>query len=295
VTVASVRLGLRANAAQFSLLVGLNALVGALVGLERSVLPLVGSHDFGLRSKIAVLTFILAFGSAKALTNLAGGALARRGRKPVLLLGWLLALPVAPLLAVAPSWAWVVVANLFLGVNQGLAWSMTVVMKVDLVGPKRRGLALGLNESAGYAGVAVAASASGLLASEFVARDVLVIAGFIVAAAALLITLAFVRDTGRHVALEQARHNPSESGSPPRLRDAFPDTSYRMPTLRSSSQAGLLNNLNDALVWGLVPLFLASRERVPARSGWWPGSTRPSGASASSGPGTGRTGWAVSL
>jgi MFS family permease len=255
-----VELGLRENAAAFALLVAVNALVGAMVGLERSTLPLIGEEEFDLGSSAAVLSFIVAFGLAKSFTNLGAGALAERvGRRNLLILGWVFALPVPLLVAVAPHWGWVVAANVFLGVNQGLAWSMTVLMKIDLVGPKRRGLALGLNESAGYGGVAVAAAASGLLASEFVARDVLVIAGFIVAAAALLITLAFVRDTGRHVALEQARDHPSEDGGPPRLREAFPATSYREPALRSSSQAGLVNNLNDALVWGLVPLFLASQ------------------------------------
>jgi MFS family permease len=161
VTAASVRLGLRANAAQFSLLVGLNALVGAMVGLERSVLPLVGERDFGLASKAAILSFIVAFGAAKALANLAAGALAERaGRKRLLVLGWALALPVPVLVGLAPSWGWIVAANLLLGANQGLAWSMTVLMKIDLVGPKRRGLALGLNESAGYLGVAAAAFAT---------------------------------------------------------------------------------------------------------------------------------------
>ena len=167
------RLGLRANAAQFSLLVGLNALVGALVGLERSVLPLVGQRDFGLASKSAILGFVVAFGAAKALANLATGPLAeRRGRRQVLLAGWALALPAPLLIGLAPSWGFVVVANLFLGASQGLAWSMTVLMKIDLVGPERRGLALGLNESAGYVGVALAAAASGALAASVAPRTV---------------------------------------------------------------------------------------------------------------------------
>ena len=254
-----LELGLRENAAQFSLLVAVNALVGAMVGLERSTLPLIGETEFGLSSSAAVLSFIVAFGLAKSFTNLGAGVLAERvGRRRLLILGWAMALPVPLLIALAPSWAWVVVANAFLGVNQGLAWSMTVVMKIDLVGPERRGLALGLNEGAGYGGVAVAAALSGWLAAEFVARDILVVAGFVIATAALLISILFVRDTAGHVVLEQARDHAGEPPSAPRLRDAFPDATYRVPALRACSQAGLVNNLNDALAWGLVPLFLAA-------------------------------------
>jgi MFS family permease len=253
-----VRLGLRENAAQFSLLVAVNAFVGAMVGLERSALPLVGREDFDLASNATVLSFIIAFGLVKALTNLGAGALAERvGRRRLLIAGWAAALPVPLLIATAPSWGWIVAANVLLGVNQGLAWSMTVVMKIDLVGPRRRGLALGLNEAAGYGGVALAAALSGLLAAEFAARDVLVVAGAVVAGTAFLLSLLFVRDTGAHVALEQT-HHPSGDDAPPRLREAFAQASYRVPALRSSSQAGLVNNLNDGLAWGLVPLFLAA-------------------------------------
>jgi MFS family permease len=254
-----VQLGLRENAAQFSLLVVVNAFVGAMVGLERSTLPLIGRVEFGLSSSVAVLSFIVAFGVAKALTNLGAGAFAARvGRRRLLIAGWAVALPVPLLIAVAPSWTWVVAANVLLGINQGLAWSMTVVMKIDLVGPKRRGLALGLNEAAGYGGVALAAAASGWLASEFVARDVLVVAGAVIAVTALAVTVLFVRDTGRHVALEQSQEDAGADEAPPRMREAFPDATYRRPALRSCSQAGLVNNLNDALAWGLVPLFLAA-------------------------------------
>src|SRR5438093_12987732 len=215
----AVELGLRENAPQFALLVAITAFVGAMVGLERSTLPLVGREDFGLSSSVAVLSFIVAFGLSKALTNLAAGALAERvGRRRLLILGWVLALPVPLLIAVAPSWAWIVVANLFLGVNQGLAWSMTVVMKIDLVGPRRRGLALGLNEAAGYGGVALAAAVSGWLAADLVARDVLVVGGAAIALIALLITVIFVRDTAAHVALEQARDHDVRA-SAPRKRD----------------------------------------------------------------------------
>jgi MFS family permease len=257
-TARRLELGLRENLAQFSLLVAVNALVGAMVGLERSTLPLIGEDSFGVSSSIAVLSFIVAFGLSKSFTNLGAGALAARiGRRRLLIAGWLVALPVPLLIGVAPSWGWVVAANLFLGVNQGLAWSMTVVMKIDLVGPKRRGFALGLNEAAGYGGVAVAAAISGWLAADLVPRDVLVVGGAAIALLALAITVIFVRDTADHVVLEQARHH-DEAEAGPRIRDAFPDASYRVPALRSCSQAGLVNNLNDALTWGLVPLFLAA-------------------------------------
>jgi MFS family permease len=264
-----VRLGLRDNIRQFSLLVAVTAFVGAMVGLERSTLPLIGRDDFGLGSSAAVLSFIVAFGLAKSFTNLGAGAFASRvGRRRLLIAGWVAALPVPLLVATAPSWAWVVVANVLLGVNQGLAWSMTVVMKIDLVGPRRRGFALGLNEAAGYAGVAAAAAASGWLASQFAARDVLVIGGAVVAVIALALCVLFVRDTAGHVELEQtqaAEHETDET--PPRTRDAFRQGSYRQPALRSCSQAGLVNNLNDALAWGLVPLFLAEHGASDAQIG----------------------------
>jgi MFS family permease len=254
-----VRLGLRENRAQFSLLVAINAFVGAMVGLERSTLPLIGREDFGLASSAAVLSFIVAFGVAKALSNLAAGVLAARaGRRRLLIVGWAFALPVPLLIGLAPSWGWIVAANALLGVNQGLAWSMTVVMKIDLVGPKRRGLALGLNEAAGYGGVALAAGISGWLAADLAARDVLVVAGAVIATVAFLLSVLFVRDTAAHVALEQTAHDDVGDGQPPTLRVAFSQATYRDPTLRSCSQAGLVNNLNDALAWGLVPLFLAA-------------------------------------
>jgi MFS family permease len=254
-----IGLGLRRNAAQFALLVAVNALVGAMVGLERSTLPLLSEEQFGLSSSAAVLSFIVAFGAAKAFTNLGAGALADRvGRRRLLILGWLFALPVPLLIAVAPTWSWIVAANIFLGVSQGLAWSMTVVMKIDLVGPARRGLALGLNEAAGYGGVAVAAALTGWLAATLVARDVLVVSAVAVALAGLLLSTLFVRDTAAHVSLEQARERPEEGRRAPPLRDAFRNSSYRVPALRACSQAGLVTNLKDALAWGLVPLFLAA-------------------------------------
>lgn len=257
--VADVRLGVRANASQFALLVGLNALVGGMVGLERSVLPLVGRHDFGLRSSSAVLAFVVAFGAAKAVTNLAAGDLAERvGRKRLLVAGWLVALPVPLLIGLAPSWWFVVAANVLLGVNQGLAWSMTVVMKIDLAGPGRRGLALGLNEAAGYLGVAAGAFATGALAASFAPRTVVWVGAAVLASVGLLLSVTTVRDTGRHVAHEEALHG-DETPARLHLGAAFAQASVRDSVLRACSQAGLVNNLNDALAWGLAPLFLAAR------------------------------------
>jgi MFS family permease len=256
--VSSVHLGLRANARQFGLLVGLTGLVGAMVGLERSMLPLIGERDFGLASRTAILSFIVAFGIAKALANLAAGAFADRvGRKRLLVAGWLLALPVPFLIALAPNWGFVVAANVFLGASQGLAWSMTVLMKIDLVGPKRRGLALGLNESAGYLGVAVAAFVTGALAASIAPRTVVWVGAVVVAGLGTFLALAFVHDTGGHVTVEQREH-----GQPDRERAklgrALVRGTFRDPVLRACSQAGLVNNLNDALAWGLVPLYLAA-------------------------------------
>jgi MFS family permease len=263
-----VRLGLRENLAQFSLLVAINVFVGAMVGLERSTLPLIGEDDFGLTSSAAVLSFIVAFGLAKSLTNLGAGVGAERfGRRRLLIAGWALALPVPLMIAFAPSWSWIVAANVLLGINQGLAWSMTVVMKIDLVGPKRRGFALGLNEAAGYGGVAIAAALSGWLAAEFAPRDVLVAAGAAIALIALLVSAAFVRDTAGHVRLEQRSGDHDSGEAAPGLGAAFADATYRRPALRACSQAGLVNNLNDALAWGLVPLFLAANGASAAEVG----------------------------
>jgi MFS family permease len=254
---APVRLGLRENAAQFSLLVALNALVGGMVGLERSVLPLVGQHDFGLHSKTAILSFVLAFGAAKAVTNLAAGGLAEHvGRKRLLVIGWLVAVPIPLLIGLAPSWGFIVAANLLLGVNQGLAWSMTVVMKIDLAGPARRGLALGLNEAAGYLGVAGTAFATGALAATYAPRTVVWVGAALISATGLVISLVWVRDTHAHVALEQRDHDSRFTSHT--LRTAFAHATWQNPVLRACSQAGLVNNLNDALAWGLAPLFLAA-------------------------------------
>ena len=241
---ARIHFGLRANAAQFGLLIALNALVGALVGVERSVLPLVGEQDFGLGSKAAVLSFVLAFGLAKALANLGAGRFTERvGRRRLLLLGWALALPVAPMVGLAPSWGWIVAANLFLGLNQGLAWSLTALMKIDLAGPARRGLALGLNESAGYVGLAAAATVSGVLAGSFAPRSVVWIGAAAIAVVGLAVSLFLIRDTAPH-----ARAEEQEYIAQPR----------RPRVVRACTQAGFATNLNDALAWGLLPLYLAA-------------------------------------
>jgi MFS family permease len=269
---AGVQLGLRANAAQFALLVLVNAFVGAMVGLERSTLPLVGREEFGLESSTAVLSFLVAFGVAKACTNLYAGARADAvGRRRLLIAGWVIGLPVPLLIFVAPGWWLVVAANFLLGVNQGLAWSMTVLMKIDLVGPVRRGLALGLNESAGYAGVALAAAAAGWLAADFDARDVLAVGGAAIALAGLGLSL-LTRDTAAHARAEhdaQGRDRAAIS-----MRQAFTRGSLHDRGLAACSQAGLVNNLNDALAWGIAPLFLAahgaSLSQIGAVAGAYP-------------------------
>ena len=262
---ATVRLGLRANAGQFALLVGLNGFVGAMVGLERTVLPLIGQDDFSLSSKSAILSFVVAFGVAKALANLAAGGLAERaGRKRLLVLGWVLALPVPALIAFAPSWWVIVAANVLLGLNQGFAWSMTVVMKIDLVGPRRRGLALGLNESAGYVGVAATALATGALAATYAPRTLVWTGAAVIAALGTTVSLLFVRDTGAHVDEEQRRQGAVERSS---WVSAFIRGSVGDRALRACSQAGLVNNLNDALAWGLAPLYLAANGASVAQVG----------------------------
>jgi MFS family permease len=258
-----IALGLRANWRQFWLLVLVNAFVGAMVGLERTVLPLLGQAEFGLASKSAVLSFIATFGVVKALTNLFAGRLCDiYGRKHVLLAGWLLGLPVPFLVIWAPSWSWIVFANVLLGLNQGLAWSTTVIMKMDLVGPKQRGLAMGLNEFAGYLAVALAALGTGYLAQAYGLRPEPFYLGIACAAAGLALSLLFVRETRHHVVLE-ARDLPSRSdvaGHHAELstREIFVQASWRDPALSTASQAGMVNNLNDGLAWGLFPLFFAA-------------------------------------
>ncbi|MEU1708072.1 MFS transporter [Streptomyces sp. NPDC005706] len=251
-----VRLGLRENWPQFTLLVIVNVCVGGLVGLERTTVPLIGADTFHLTSDLAVFSFIIAFGLTKAVTNLAAGALtARFRRKQLLTAGWLIGVPVPFALAWAPSWGWIVAANVLLGLNQGLAWSMTVNMKIDLVGPARRGLATGLNEAAGYTAVGVTALLTGYLATSYGLRPVPELIGVVFVAAGLALTLV-VRDTAAHVVLELAQHAaPLPTGEDTGLKATFARTSWRDRSLRGASQAGLVNNLNDGLTWGVFPLL----------------------------------------
>jgi MFS family permease len=251
-----LHLGLRANLGQFALLVAVNALVGAMVGQERTVVPLLAEEAFGLRAASAALTFIVVFGLAKAATNLFAGAFSDRfGRKPVLVAGWLVALPVPLLIILAPGWEWVILANALLGISQGLTWSTTVIMKIDLVGPARRGLAMGLNEAAGYGAVALTAFATGLLAEEFGLRPVPFLVGLAVAAVGLGASVLLVRETRGHAELES---NALPHSIPVPLRQVMLTTTLREPALSAASQAGLVNNLNDGMAWGLLPLYYAA-------------------------------------
>ena len=249
-------LGLRANLARFGLLVIVNALVGGMVGQERTVLPLLASDIFGLDGAAAILTYVAAFGVTKAITNLVAGALADRyGRKPVLVAGWLIGLPVPLLIIVAPTWEWVVAANALLGINQGLTWSTTVIMKIDLVGPARRGLAMGFNEAAGYVAVAATALATGWIGAEFGLRPGPFLLGLAYAVLGLGLSTILVRETRGHV--EHERASRAET-APTSWRTAFVRTSLRDPSLSAASQAGLVNNLNDGMAWGLLPLFFSA-------------------------------------
>jgi MFS family permease len=265
-----IRLGLRENLPQFTLLVAVNALVGAMVGQERTVVPLLAERVFALGAFTASLTFIVVFGFAKALTNLAAGSLSDRyGRKPVLVAGWLIGLPVPLLLIWAPSWWWVIAANVFLGVNQGLTWSTTIVMKIDLVGPARRGLAMGFNEAAGYLALAAMGWATGALAAAYGLRPAPFLLGAAVAALGLGLSAAFVRDTHDHARHEAADHTPLTGGHHDGLsgRQIFTLTSFREKALSAASQAGLVNNLNDGLAWGLYPVLFATSGLGLARTG----------------------------
>lgn len=257
-----IQLGLKENLAQFSLLVGVNALVGGMIGQERAILPLLAEREFGLTGLTAALTFIIAFGLVKAAANFAAGTLCDRfGRKPVLLAGWIVGIPVPLLLIWAPSWSWVVFANALLGVNQGLSWSATVIMKIDLVGPKRRGLAMGFNEAAGYLAVALTALLTGYIAERAGLRPEPFFLGLAYAGLGLGLSLLFVRETLEFARLESASWNPSESSAPASLstREVFTLTSFREPALSACSQAGLVNNLNDGLAWGVFPIYFASQ------------------------------------
>jgi MFS family permease len=258
-TPAPPRLGLRANAAQFTLLVAVNALVGGLLGSERTVLSPLAEQEFHLTAYTAALTYILAFGATKAVTNFFAGTLSDRyGRKPVLIAGWLVGLPVPLMIIWAPTWGWIVAANVLLGINQGLAWSTTVIMKIDLAGPHRRGLAMGLNEAAGYIAVAVTAAATGALAAQYGLRPAPFLLALAYAALGLGLSAVFVRETRDHVRHEADTHTGGPHGADLPTHRVAALVSYREPALSSAAQAGMVNNLNDGLAWGLFPLLFAA-------------------------------------
>jgi MFS family permease len=249
-----IRLGLRENLGQFGLLVVINAFVGAMAGMERSILPAIADEEFHLAARTAIFSFIAVFGATKAITNLLTGRVADRGRrKPLLVAGWIIAAPVPFMLMWAPSWNWILIANALLGVSQGLTWSTTVIMKIDLVGPARRGLAMGLNEFAGYAAAAVAAFATGVVAARAGLRPEPFYLGVGFVAAGLVLSL-FARETSGHVAVESSTSAPASR----HIDDIFWRTTFADRNLSSVSQAGFVNNLNDGMAWGLLPLFFAS-------------------------------------
>jgi len=255
----TIRLGLRENAAQFSLLVLVNAFVGAMFGMERSLLPLIAEHEFALTARTALFSFILVFGLTKAVTNYAAGRWADRfGRKRILIAGWLVAVPVPFLLMWGPSWTWILIANGLLGVSQGLTWSTTVIMKIDLVGGERRGFAMGVNECAGYIAVAGAALATGWIAARYGLRPQPFYLGLVFVGAGLLLSLLFVRETAAHVALESTLR--ADAVHTLSAREIFRRTTFDDRTLSAVSQAGLVNNLNDGMAWGLFPLVFAGAQ-----------------------------------
>jgi MFS family permease len=256
----ALRLGLRANAVQFALLMLINALVGGMVGLERTVIPLIGTEEFGLLLNTMVVSFIISFGIVKALMNLVSGVLADRyGRKRILVLGWLVALPVPFMIIWAPSWGWIVAANVLLGINQGLAWSMAVIMKIDLAGPKQRGLAVGLNEFAGYLALGVTAWATGYLASIYGLRPEPFYIGIVYAVLGLLLSWLLVRDTRAMLQLERPQPDIPSSSALPSFGQIFVRTSWGDRNLFAACQAGLVNNLNDGMSWGILPLFFTAQ------------------------------------
>lgn len=250
----NIKLGLKENWKQFSLLVVVNAFVGGMVGLERSILPEIAEKEFGLVVKTAILSFIIFFGITKAITNYYTGALANKyGRKNLLVIGWLIGIPIPFILMYAPNWNWIIFANILLGINQGLTWSSTVVMKIDLVGEKQRGFAMGLNEFSGYLSVAIIAFLTGWIASEYGLRPYPFYIGIVLVFLGLFFSILFVKDTKHHVTKE------SLSNSIPLLKNIFWDTTWKKKNLGAVSQAGLINNLNDGMVWGIFPLLLASK------------------------------------
>ncbi|CAM4204851.1 MFS transporter [Cytophagaceae bacterium 50C-KIRBA] len=250
-----VKLGLRENWKQFGLLVVINGFVGGMVGLERSILPQIAEKEFALAAKTAILSFIIVFGIVKAFSNYFAGSLANRfGRKNLLVFGWIMAIPIPFLLMFAPNWNWVILANVFLGINQGLAWSSTVVMKIDLVGEKQRGLAMGINESAGYLSVALFAFLSGYIANQYGLRPYPFYLGIVLVILGLLGSYFFIKDTRQHVTQEE------QTSRIPRLKQIFQDTTWKNRNLGSVTQAGLINNLNDGMMWGIFPILLASKD-----------------------------------
>ncbi len=264
---ASVTLGLRENWQQFSLLVLINAFVGGMVGLQGTVIPLIGAQEFKIASTTAVLSFIVSFGVIKAFANLVSGHFADvYGRKHMLVLGWLVGLPVPFMIAWGPSWGWIVAANALLGINQGFAWSMTVIMKVDLVGPKSRGLAVGLNEFAGYLSVGLTALVAGYIAQHYGLRPQPFYLGIGYALLGLILSTLLVRDTRHHVDLEISRHHASTSEAVA-FWEVFRRASFGDRNLFAASQAGLVNNLNFGMSWGIFPLFFAGLGLVVERIG----------------------------
>lgn len=250
----AAKLGLRENWRQFVLLVIVNAFVGGMVGMERSILPRIGEEEFGIAARSAILSFIVVFGISKAISNYYTGALANQfGRRALLITGWVVGIPVPFMLMYAPSWGWVVAANILLGINQGLTWSSTVVMKIDLVGEKQRGLAMGLNESAGYIALALVAFLTGWVAGEYGLRPYPFYIGVALLILGLTLSLFFIKSTTHHVVLE------SRKSAVPRLKRIFWETTWKHPNLGSVTQAGLVNNLNDGMIWGLLPLILTSK------------------------------------
>ncbi|WP_024302490.1 MFS transporter [Pseudogulbenkiania sp. MAI-1] len=264
-----IRLGLRANLAQFSLLVVVNAFVGAMVGMERSILPAIAEREFHLAAHTAILAFIVVFGVSKALTNYLAGRYADvYGRKTILVAGWLIATPVPFLLMWAPSWNWVLLANLFLGISQGLTWSTTVIMKIDLAGPRNRGLAMGLNEFAGYFAVGAAALATGWVSARYGLRPQPFYLGVVFVLAGLLLSVLAVRETQAHARHEASLQQTGETSELPSPRTVFGQTSWHDRNLSSISQAGLVNNLNDGMAWGLFPLVFAAAGMSLTQIGW---------------------------
>jgi MFS family permease len=258
-TAGAVRLGLRENLGQFALLVVVNAFVGAMIGLERSILPAIAEQEFQLAARTAVLSFIVVFGVAKALTNYGAGRLSDHlGRKHVLVTGWLVAVPVPFLLMWAPTWNWILFANLLLGISQGLTWSTTVIMKIDLVGPKQRGLAMGLNEFAGYMAVAASALATGWVAARYGVRPQPFYLGVAFAGVGLTLSAFLVRETRHRVSHESSLLGAVSGDRVATPREVFWRTTLVDRNLSSVSQAGLVNNLNDGMAWGLFPLVFAA-------------------------------------